>query len=312
MHADACERTGSRLYADLARRLADEPLLRQIAPDDRWDFPVRLLGGLHYLVLAGRAPGWRWEDVRATLERERDWLAAFTAEQQVQTNEVQRSWALLPAFLLLGEARLDLIELGPSAGLNLLWDRYRYRYAAGSWGPRDAPVELSGEERSPVPAELLGRGVEVARRRGIDLAPVDISDDHGVRLLECFVWPDQTDRMERLRRVLELARAEPPEILHGDYVHLLPQALTEREPEALTVVFQTVSTMYLPASRYRELQRIVEEADPPVAWISTRRHAEEETELQGGFELELRPSVGPARLVARMGYHGQWLEWRGA
>jgi hypothetical protein len=271
-----------------------------------------LLGGLHYLVLAGRAPGWGWQDVRATLEREADWLASFVAAQQVQTNEVQRSWALLPAFLLLGEARLDVVELGPSAGLNLLWDRYRYRYVAGAWGPVDSPVELVGEERSPVPASLLTRGVDVVRRRGIDLAPVDVSDKDGVRLLECFVWPDQTDRMERLRRALTIARGEPPEILDGDYVDLLPRVLAEREPGALTVVFQTVSTMYLPTARYRELRRIVDDADPPVAWISTRRRAEEETELQGGFELEVRPPGGPARLVARMGYHGQWLEWLAA
>jgi hypothetical protein len=273
---------------------------------------VRLLGGLHYLVLAGRAPGWRWSDIRATLEREAGWLAAFTAEQRVQTNEVQRSWALLPAFLSLGEARLDLIELGPSAGLNLLWDRYRYRYTRGSWGPVDSPVALTGEERSPVPAGLLSRGADVRRRRGIELAPVDLSEEHGVRLLECFVWPDQTNRMERLRRALEMARADPPEILHGDYVDLLPQVLADREPGALTVVFQTVSTMYLPPARYRELRRIVDDADPPVAWISTRRRTEEETEPQGGFELEVRPRAGQARLVARMGYHGQWLEWLAA
>jgi hypothetical protein len=287
-------------------------VVREIAPDDRWDYPVRLLGGLHYLVLAGRAPGWRWQDVRATLEHEADWLAAFAAEQHVQTNEVQRSWAILPAFLLLREPRLNLIELGPSAGLNLLWDRYRYRYVAGSWGPIDSPVELAGDERSPVPADLLGRGVDVRRRLGIDLAPVDLSDEHGVRLLECFVWPDQTERMERLRRALRVARAEPPEVLHGDYVDLLPHVLAQREPGALAVVFQAVSTMYLPTARYRELRRIVDEADPPVAWISTRRWSEEETELQGGFELELRRRAGPAHLVARMGYHGQWLEWLAA
>jgi hypothetical protein len=289
--------------------LADEPLVREIAPDDRWDFPVRLLAGLHYLVLEGRAPGWRWEEVRATLVREAQWLAAFAVDQQVQTNEVQRSWALLPAFLLLGETRLDLIELGSSAGLNLIWDRYRHRYAGGTWGPSDATLELWGEERSRIPAELLSRQLDIVRRRGIDLAPVDIFDDHGLRLLECFVWPDQITRMERLRRALELARAEPPEILRGDYVELLPEALAGREPGALTVVFQTVSTMYLSEARYRELRRIVDDASPPVAWLSTRRRAEEETALQGGFELELQAAGESARLVARMGYHGQWLEW---
>lgn len=269
-----------------------------------------MLGGLHYLVLAGRLPGWDWDDVRAALAHEREWLARFTSERNVQTNEAQRSWALLPAFLTVAERPLDIVELGPSAGFNLLWDRFRFRYAAGSWGPPGAPLELAGEERSPVPGELLARGAEVRRRRGIDLEPVDVSDEEGARLLTCFVWPDQSERLERLRAAIELLRADLPEIVKGDYVELLPEVLADREPDVLTVVFQTVSTLYLPEERYVELRRIVDEADPPVAWISTRRTAEEETQVAGGFELELRSDgETSARLVAQMGYHGQWLDW---
>ncbi len=276
--------------------------MRDMAPDDRWDLPIRLLGGLHHLVLEGRLIGWSWDDVRAVLQAERDWLARFVAEQPVQTNEVQRCWALLPAFLSLGDERpLELIELGASAGLNLVWDRYRYAYGAGSWG--DGRLKLAGEERAPVPAELLGRRPAVVRRRGIDLRPLDAADEDDVRLLECFVWPDQAERMARLRAALAIARIDPPEVLAGDYVELLPSVLAERDPDARTVVFQTVSTAYLDAEHYAELRRIVDAAD--VAWISTRRFSEEETGLEGGFELE-----AGTQLVARMGYHGQWLEWR--
>jgi hypothetical protein len=310
--AEACERSGSRLYADLCRLLADEPLVRGIAANDRWDVPVRLLGGLHYLVLDGRAPGWRWADVRETLERERDWLEGFVAEQPVQTNEVQRCWALLPAFLAVGDQPLDLIELGASAGLNLLWDRYRYSYSAGLWGDDDAALELVGDERRRVPAWLLERRPEVRRRLGIDLEPLDLHDPDAARLLECFVWPDQHERITRLRRALELARREPPEVIRGDYVELLPSLLADRAPQALTVVFQTVSTVYLAPERYEELRRVVDAAEPPVAWISTRRFTEETMDLQGGFELELRrPGEALPGLVATMGYHGQWLDWTG-
>ncbi len=298
------------MYGDLCRRLAAEPLVGEIAPDDRWDLPVRLLGGLHHLVLDGRLAGWEWGQVRAALAGERDWLARFVAEQAVQTNEVQRCWALLPAFLALGEQRpLELIELGTSAGLNLVWDRYRYVYAAGTWG--DGDLVLAGEERARVSAELLGRRPAIVRRRGIDLHPLDPADAEDARVLECFVWADQAERLARLRRALAIAREDPPEIVAGDYVDLLPSLLADRDPAALTVVFQTVSTVYLEAERYEVLRHAVEAAEPPVAWISTRRYSEEETGLEGGFELEARLLGDPAaRLVARMGYHGQWLEWR--
>ncbi|MGZ8695334.1 MAG: DUF2332 domain-containing protein [Gaiellaceae bacterium] len=309
--AESCERTGSQLYAGLCRRLAREPLVREVVLDDRWDVPIRLLGGLHHLVLDGRLAGWDWDGVREALHRERAWLARFVAEQGVQTNEVQRCWALLPAFLSLGDERpLELVELGASAGLNLVWDRYRYAYAAGSWG--SGALTLTGEERAAVPAPLLDAAPAIVRRRGIDLRPLDVADDEDVRLLECFVWADSEERMARLRQALAIAADDPPEIVAGDYVELLPSLLADRDPDATTVVFQTVSTIYLEDERYAELRRIVDEADPPVAWISTRRWSEEETGLVGGFELEARRAGDrAARLVARMGFHGQWLEWSG-
>jgi hypothetical protein len=259
-------------------------------------------------VLDGRLAGWEWEQVRAALAGEREWLERFVSEQPVQTNEVQRCWALLPAFLLLGDERpLELIELGASAGLNLVWDRYRYEYGAGAWG--EGGLVLAGEERAPVPAALLGGRPAIARRLGIDLHPLDPVDAADARLLECFVWPDQAERLARLRHALAIAREDPPEIVVGDYVDLLPSLLAGRDPDALTVVFQTVSTVYLEADRYAELRQIVDSAD--VAWISTRRGPEEELDLEGGWELEARrPHDTGARLVATLGYHGQWLEWR--
>jgi hypothetical protein len=302
--------TGSPLYAAACRRLADLPIINEVAPDDRWDLPLRLLGALHYIALAeGLDP---WTSPEAVIADRRDWVAEFLATRRVQTNGVQRAWALLPAFLSLGESRLDLLELGPSAGLNLVWDRYRYRYLNGSWGPGDAALELAGEERAPVPAELLERSVDIVRRRGVDLEPVDATTDEGARLLKCFVWVDQVDRLARFDRALAALGSDPPALVQGDYVDLLPSLLRDRADGALTVVYQTASTQYLSAERYAELQHALAAAPRPLAWISTRRHEEEEAGLSGGYELEaaLWPEHGPA-LVARTGYHGQWLEWRG-
>ncbi len=302
--------TGSPLYAAVCRRLADASIVDEVAPDQRWDIPIRLLGALHYIALAEGVDPWAEPEV-AIAER-RDWIAEFLATQRVQTNEVQRAWALLPAFLSLGASRLDLLELGPSAGLNLVWDRYRYRYRSGSWGPADAALELAGDEREPVPAGLLERSVDVVRRRGVDLEPVDATTDEGARLLRCFMWADQSARLGRLDRAVAALRLDPPTLIQGDYVDLLPSLLRDRVNGALPVVYQTASTQYLTEERYAELQDALEAAPRPLAWVSTRRHGEEETGSSGGYELEvaLWPEHGPL-LVARTGYHGQWLEWRG-
>lgn len=274
--------------------------------------PIRLLGALHYLALSeGIDP---WSSLHDVLVERRDWLTRFVAERDVQTNEVGRCVALLPAFLelaRLARRRIDLLELGPSAGLNLLFDRYRYSYRNGDWGDEASRVGLTAQERAPVTAELLRTPIDIGRRRGIDLNPIDVRNDDDVRTLLCFVWADQWGRIERLKRAVAIARRDPPELVRGDYVDELPRLLAERDDDALTVVFQTASTQYLSRARYDELRAALHDAaqDAPVGWISTQRHDEEVGEFTGyALERALWPEHD-ARVVAFMGYHGEWLDY---
>ena len=80
-------------------------------------------------------------------------------------------------------------------------------------GSADALLELDGEERRPVPAELLSLVPRVRRRVGLDLDPVDVTTDEGALRLRSFVWPDQPERLERLDRAIAAVRAEPPELV---------------------------------------------------------------------------------------------------
>jgi hypothetical protein len=281
--------------------------------------PLRLFGGVHYLELAGVEPyalSGEWPDFRSALESQGQFLARFVREQAVQTNEVQRCYALLPAFLDLarqsGAETLDLVELGPSAGLNLLWDRYAYAYRAGRWGSSE--LQLSGVEYAPIPREVLSRRVGVRRRLGIDLKPVDVTSEHGARLLHAFLWPGRVERAHRLKAAVRILRREPPTLVRGDYVELLPSVLAERDDEALTIVFQTASTGYIGRERRAELRSLLESAgrDAPLGWISTRAVEELEEDRHDSYELEvaLWPG-GERRLLMRCDFHGSWLRWRG-
>ena len=248
--ADDFEQGGSKLYASLARSVADEPVVEALVGEHepKWEAPLRLFGGVHYLELSGMVQH-PWAKLRGVLEANLEWLARFVAEQPIQTNEVQRCWGLLPAFLTVAEGRrLDLIELGPSGGLNLYWDRYAYTYGDERWGDRSAGLVLSGRAEGGPPPDLLRAEVEVASRIGIDRRPVDVATDHGARLLEAFVWADQTDRLDRVRRAIEIAREDPPRLLDGDYVELLPALLAERDLDSLTVVYHSVMWQYPPQS----------------------------------------------------------------
>jgi hypothetical protein len=268
---------------------------------------LRLLGGVHALVLTGRAS---WDELDAALAHPE--LPAL-ARRGVQTNEVRRSWTLLPCFLEVarrtGADVVDLLELGASAGFNLLWDRYRYRYEARTWGRPDALLELDGEERTPVPAELLALAPRVRRRLGVDLDPVDVTTEEAALRLRSFVWPGQEGRMERLDRAIEAVRREPPELRRGDLVELLPRLLAERAPDALTLVFQTAVLGYLGEDGWARAQAALEEAgrDGRLALLWTDRPAPD-VHLHWGLWLRLWPG-GEPELLAHADFHGGWLEW---
>jgi hypothetical protein len=300
----------STLYADLCRRFADDARIERIVgPEPAWDAPLRVLGALHALVLTGRAS---WDAVDAALDEHADFLRQAVAERRVQTNEVQRCWALLPCFLELarrsGYEEIDLVELGPSAGLNLVWDRYSYSYEAGAWGPPAASLELRGEERGAVPGELLSIRPRVGRRVGIDVAPIDVTTDEGALLLKSFVWADQTHRLELLDRAISTLRADPPELVRGDIADELPRVLAERRGDALTIVWQTAVLGYLPdADRARVHEALAAAgAEGQLAWLSGDES--ERSQQEWALQATLWPD-GNRFLLGYADWHGSWLEW---
>jgi hypothetical protein len=221
---------------------------------------------------------------------------------------------LLPCFLELarrtGVETLDLVELGSSAGFNLVWDRYRYRYEAGVWGAEDAPLELSGEERRPVPRDLLRVRLWVRHRRGIDRSPIDVTKRDETLLLKSFVWADQRARLDRLDRAVETLRADPPALEQADVIQRLPEILAGRKLGALTVVYATAVLSYL-GGRQDELIAALDEAGRqfPLAFLWTGQPRPGEHGYWGLW-ARLWPE-DEKLLLAHAGFHGQWLEWLG-
>jgi hypothetical protein len=280
-----------------------------VGTDPSWDAPLRLLGGLHYLVLGGEIT---WDEAGTALDAHSDFLRGFVSEQGVQTNEVRRSWLLLPCFLWVSERtgaeQLDIVELGSSAGLNLVWDRYRYRYTAGRWGDPAAGLELKGEERSAVPARLLERTLTVGRRIGVDRSPIDLTTDEGARVLKSFIWVGQDERMQMLDCAVAALRRDPPEILGGDLAELLPEALERAAGDGLTVVFQTATFGYLDSGARERVRAIFNDvgSQRPLAFVTTG----EPRSGQSGWGLRVILWPGGTRsYVAEADFHGAWLDW---
>ncbi|WDZ85779.1 DUF2332 domain-containing protein [Micromonospora cathayae] len=343
--ADACTRMAAAGYADLLRRAAADvraggpcgTLLKRYAQTPvSGVLPLRLLGGVHALVLAGRAPELaryypsaggscrpgdedaRWAAFRAVVEAEPaaldDWL-----RRPPQTNEVGRASLLITGLLYaashLGDLPVRLVELGTSAGLNLRADRFRVEASGFAWGPVDSPVRLPDAWRGPVPDWLPTAGaaypeLTVVERIGCDPQPLDPTDPDDVLALRAYVWPEHTARAARLAGALELAGQVPATVVTAGAADFL--AGIEPRPGTLTVVWHSVMRQYVPDEEWArvdaELGRLAR-ADAPVAYLAFEPYPERDLTRSPRCRLLARLGDGPTRILAEGHPHGlpAWL-----
>lgn len=254
----------SEAYYRLALAVAnDTQVLSFLAPLPVWQpnlffAALQFLTGPHDMPTAGH-------DLRALLARRGPEVAGLMRVHRTQTNEVARCAALLPA---LPAGPLALVEVGASAGLCLLLDRFFYDWGTARLGPPRSPVRL----RCPVtgPAPLPSVMPAIVWRRGLDLAPVDVHDETATRWLLACVWSDQPERRRRLEHALELGRAEAPEIRKGDLVDDLPALLGEAPADAQLVVFHSAVLAYVAPERRQAFADLLtaESRVRDIVWIS--------------------------------------------
>ncbi|HEY5154755.1 MAG TPA: DUF2332 domain-containing protein, partial [Acidimicrobiales bacterium] len=215
-----------------------------------------------------------WPLFREVVLTHHQHLADQLRHRAIQTNEVGRSAALLPAFALVAqrfERPLALIEIGASAGLNLFFDRFHIDYGtAGQAGPADATVRLHCEVRGPLLPPVPTRSPDVVSRLGIDLSPVDVTDPDAARWLEACLWPDVPHRVERFRAALELARADPPELWAGNAVDLVARAVEAVPPGAVACLDATWVLAYFSEAERDQLHATLDHlgAERTIAFVT--------------------------------------------
>ncbi|MDO8392008.1 MAG: DUF2332 domain-containing protein [Actinomycetota bacterium] len=336
-------RTRAPLYTRLAAGIAEDRdllgLLQHAPPTQQQ--PVLLLAAVHFLLLRGddtslaahypnlSPPGAAEGDPVAlfrsfALAREELLLQVLTT-RNTQTNEVGRCAQFLPAFGMLARevGALAHIDVGTSAGLNLLLPRFEYEYTPGSSvrPVHPSPVLLRcgvrGDARVPVPATMPG----VARSVGLDQSPIDVLDDDEVRWLEACVWPDQADRFARLVGAIGMAREHPPEVHRGDAVDDLAALVDRVRPDGHPVVTNSWVLNYLPDDvrlRYvAELDRLGSEHD--LSWVIAESPAatpglpvptsDPPEEITVISLVRWRGGTRSVQRLATTHPHGYWVQW---
>lgn len=301
----------SALYTELTREVADDrellAILCELEPAKRQ--PNLLLAAVRHLYGDFARD---WPQFRERFFERRSEALELIRTHRTQTNEPARCATLLPLLASLPQP-LALLEVGTSAGLCLMPDRYAYDYGDGR--RLGAPALDGGgpvfrcevNDAAPVPTALP----EVVWRAGLDLAPLDVTDDENVSWLESLVWPAEGDRLALLRAAVEVARADPPRLIRGDLRQDLPALAGQAPAGATLVVFHTAVLGYVHDAVDR--RRFADTVHALGArWIAN--------EPAGVVESEEPPRPGPAPAgeillsldgepLAWADPHGAWLQW---
>ena len=336
----------SPLYEHLSLHIAHDSELLELATYARKGQPVPnlLLGAVHFLLLRGiqhPLSAFYAQDVGPTLAvgqlpqelgpttyplfrsfcfEHWEEIQQLVATHLVQTNEVRRCACLLPAFELVARRTqrqpLALVEIGASAGLNLLWDQYSYDYGEGhsqQCGNGQSPVQLlctlRGDKRPALPT-LPSPLPPVASRIGIDLNPIDVHDAEATLWLRALIWPEHEKRRQLLTHALSVAQQHTPTILKGDALDLLPDILADVPRDTMLCLYHTfVINQFSPEARERLELLFAQEARRrdlyviSIAWLVGERTYPTLRLLsyQNGVRME--------QVLAKCSGHARWMEW---
>ncbi|MBI2735649.1 MAG: DUF2332 domain-containing protein [Rhodospirillales bacterium] len=267
--------------------------------------PNLLLGAA--TLIAGRPPD--IASLTGMIANRANELRATMLQRTTQTNEPARCAVLLPLLAALPQP-LALVEVGASAGLCLLPDRYGYDWGEKRIAPGDpaAPMfRCAVTGSAPLPTALP----RVVWRAGLDLNPLDVASDEDTAWLEALIWPEQEERRRNLRAALAVARRDPPRVVRGDLLHDLAPLMAEAPAEATLVVFHTAVLAYVSPPEAR--RRFVETVRASRAvWISNEAPrvfpdiAARTSQPAPHWRFLLSVDGEPK---AWTGPHGQSLEW---
>lgn len=289
--------------------------------------PLRITGGLHNLLLTGEDR--RLEPVYAGLVAGQDAVDAIVVDLvekfdarllpwldgPPQTNEGGRSWAFMAALKWLSEKlgpKFEINELGASAGVNTMMDRYHFNLGGVTAGPDASPMRIGPEWKGPPPPDVP---VDIISIRGCDQAPVDLSDPDAALRLKSYVWPEAAQRMARIEAAIELAGQSPPDLVKQDAGDFVTEMLQRQQSPGVTrVLSHSIVWQYIPDETQRAITQMMEQAgaeatpERPLAWAALETNRET-------FRHELSVRYWPGgedAVTLGCGHpHGAWAEWYG-
>lgn len=305
--------------SDFARRIAEwqgAPLADAL--------PLRAAGGIHALHLSGiatdlspiyaDAEGINDAVIVAGVVRHHEAALLPWLDGPPQTNEAGRSSNFIAAMLWLADQGLPprflCLEIGSSAGINLMLDRYHYDLGGVQVGPQPGAMAFTPEWRGNHPPQ---HKIEIAGLKGCDVAPVDLTDPAQALRLKAYIWPEHEIRFARMEAAVAAAQEKKPDLIRMNAADFVEAELAKPQAAGTTrVLMHSIVWQYVPADQQARVTAAMEAAgaaatpERPLAWIAL-----EANRTMHRHELVLRywPGGDTPKMLGHAHAHGAWIEW---
>lgn len=289
--------------------------------------PLRLTGGMHHLHLTGKEQRLsaiynaeitdqsEIDDVVKQVVHDHDDQLLPWFDNPPQTNEAGRSASFMSALLWLSGkigSKFELLEIGGSAGVNTMMERYHYNLNGVEVGPTNSPMRIRPDWRGSPPPE---NSVDIVSIKACDQNPIDLTNDEISERLKGYIWPEMPERFNRMEAAITLAKQTPPDLVNADAADWVEAQLQEPQETGVTrVLMHSIVWQYLPRETRDRITSAMgkagEEAsaEKPLAWISSETNRKT-------FRHELIVRYWPAgEKPVNLGHahaHGMWLNWTG-
>ena len=251
----------SKLYEHLSHQIAkdDEVLAVSSMAMEGQPVPNLLFGAVHFLLLKNADHPLReyypsLTDVPLNVKdsfphfkdfclENRDAVISILETRRVQTNEVRRTAYLYPSFCHvydIAKKPLSLIEIGTSAGLQLLWDQYKYSYGDNEvCGNPSSPVHIESEIKGGRKPVFQKNSPPVASRTGLDLHVCDLTDPDTALWLKALIWPEHKERLQLFEQAADYFIQQPAKLMEGDGIALLREVIRDIPLDQAVCIFHT-------------------------------------------------------------------------
>jgi hypothetical protein len=318
----------SRLYELLSLKISEDNEIIEMCAEAQNGQPVPnlLLGAVHYLLLKGKEhklkeyypsitnhPRKIDEDsfvyFKDFCKVYRDEIVSILKNKLVQTNEIRRCAYLYPIFSLIyskAEKPLSLIEIGTSAGLQLLWDKYSYSYGTNEiYGDKNSSVHISSEIRGENAPSFLPKCPPVESKSGLDLHICDLRNSEDYLWLKSLIWTEHQERLELFESAARCFKENPVELLEGDGVALLTDVVETIPKDTSICIFHTHVANQIPEDiKYELLEKVKK--------IGSKRDVFHLYNNMWDRKLHLDYFIDGVEYNQTIGEtdgHGRWFEW---